>query len=112
MVTPLRRTIHCLVFGPRGSGKSSLVRSLAGAPQRSLPAAHSPLTGGGPPRGGGSQEDTNQAAAAVAIKCSLTSVGAVQGDDGRERVVVLTEVPEVGEACPARLQSPAPPPPS
>lgn len=77
----LRRTIHCLVFGPRGSGKSSLARSLAGAPQ-----GHSLLRSslGSGARGGLSDD----------IKPAV-SVGAVHGDDGRERVVVLTEVPEV-----------------
>ena len=45
-------------------------------------------------------DEKRQAAAAaagtaMAVKRSVVSIGAVQGDDGRERVVILTEVPEV-----------------
>jgi len=60
-----RSTVHCLVFGPRGSGKSSLLKALAGRPEQQV-AGSSPLV----------------------------SVGVVQGEEGRERSLVMTEVPD------------------
>ncbi|GAX79606.1 hypothetical protein CEUSTIGMA_g7047.t1 [Chlamydomonas eustigma] len=68
-----KRVIHCYVFGPRGCGKSSLVWASAGKSSDDM--KHSIAT-----RSGGH----NRAA----------SVSQMSGEDGRDRVLIMTEVPE------------------
>jgi Ras family protein T1 len=72
-----RTTIHCLVFGPQGCGKSSLVQSLARSQAQgeySDPALTADASSG--PLGG------------------LVSVGAVSCSDSRQRVMIMAEVDE------------------
>jgi GTPase SAR1 family protein len=66
---PARRVIHCYIFGPGGCGKSSLVWASAGKSSEDM--KHSVTNSG----------------SSIAV-----SVSQMSGEDGRERVLIMTEV--------------------
>ncbi len=96
-----KRVVNCYVLGPRGCGKSSLARALAGgraeerqAGRQAPQPASSPQQAASSSQRGGGEAAAASARAGAASSGRLASVGAVAGDEGRERVMVMTEIPE------------------